>query len=99
MTETTISMHQQLLVKGTRERQRKEINTKKEIQQLSCFSHLKKWEIGHERTKDKSTSEEKQKQKLQDNTHPLSTLPHTVINQPLCTYPIPPPFVITTKWT
>ena len=30
------------------------------------------------------------KQKLHDNTHPLSPLPHPIINQPPPTYPNPP---------
>ena len=40
-----------------------------------------------------------QKQKPQDNTHPLSPLPHPAINQPPPTYSIPQPFVISIQWT
>ena len=61
---------------------RKEMkNKKKNTQQLSYSSHYKKRDRRHERTKDKSTNEKKQTNKLQDNIHPLSPLPHLVINQ------------------
>ena len=44
----------------------------------------------------KAQVKENKKQKLQDNTHPLSPLPHAITNQPPPppTYPIPPPFLI-----
>ena len=49
---------------------------------------LKK-ETGHERSKDKSTNKNK-KNKLKDNTHPLSPHPNPDMKQPLPTYPIAP---------
>ena len=56
MTDTTISMLQWLLVKGTRDKEKKE-KTKKQTQQLSCSSLLKQRDRGHERTNNKSASE------------------------------------------
>ena len=44
----------------------------------------------------------KQNQNLQDNTHPLSPLPHPGINQPPPTYlipPSPPLFAVIIQWT
>ena len=41
----------------------------------------------------KAQLKEKKKQKIQDNTIPLSPLPHPIINRPPPTYPIPPPFL------
>ena len=59
---------------------------KKQTQQLSCFSQLKKGaeDMREQRTKAqvKKKPKQKQKQGLQDNTHALSPLPHPVINQP-----------------
>ena len=37
----------------------------------------------------KAQVKKKQKQKVQDNTHPLSPLPHPAINQPLPPNPSP----------
>ena len=83
MTDTTISIHQEILVKGTRDKEKKE-KTKKQTQQLSCSSHLKQRDGGHE---NKGQKHKSKKNKLQDKTNPLSLLPHPVINQP--TPPIP----------
>ena len=47
MTETTISVHEELLAKGTRNKESR-YYTKKQSQQPSCFSHLKKGDRGHE---------------------------------------------------
>ena len=47
----------------------------------------------------KAQVQKKQKQKLQDITHPLSPLPHPVVNQPRPTYPIPQSFVTKIQWT
>ena len=51
---------------------------------------------GHETAKDKSTNK---KEKLSDNTHLLLPDPHSDMNQPLLTYPMPPSFIITIQWT
>ena len=55
----------------------------------------------NKKTKKKTTKQNNnnKKQKLQDNTHPLSPPPTPCYKSTTPTYPIPPSFVIKIQWT
>ena len=84
-------MHQQLLVKGTRDKENKE-KTKKQTQYPSCSSHLNKRTEDVKEQKTNTHTHTHTHTHTKDHTCPLSLHPHSNINQPAP--PIPSPHLL-----